>query len=124
MLVRSRAYTTISTSSTTTTTTTITITTTTALITEHEGQEGRQKQAHLDNEAEPQESSIGDSIISTIEHTDFTDIEIGSKICWGLKALSNDPSSSFALFSTWYFFIYKKKKWRTATAPKNLKIFV
>jgi hypothetical protein len=77
MLVQSRSYITTSTSSTTTTTTT----TTTALITEHEGQEGRQEQAHLDNEAESQESSIGDSIISTIEHTDFTDIEIGSKIC-------------------------------------------
>jgi hypothetical protein len=60
----------------------------------------------LDNEAEPQESSIGDSIISTIEHTDFTGIEIGSKLYWILKALSNDPSSSFALFNTWYFFIY------------------
>jgi hypothetical protein len=104
MLVRSRPYTTTSTSFTTTTTTITTTTTTTALITEHERQEGREKQTHLNNEPEPQESSIGDSIINTIEHIDFTDIEIGSKLCWVLKALSNDPNSSFALFSTWYFF--------------------
>jgi hypothetical protein len=104
MIVRSRLYTTTSIFFTTTTTTTTITTTTTALITKHERQKGRQEQAHLDNEAELQESFVGDSIINTIEHTDFTDIEIGSKLYWVLKALSNDPSSSFALFSIWYFF--------------------
>jgi hypothetical protein len=44
---------------------------------------------------------VSDSILSTIMTTDFSEIEIESKIFWIMKTLSAEKDSSFALFSSW-----------------------
>jgi hypothetical protein len=48
-----------------------------------------------------QEAVVGNSILSTIMATDFSEIQIEFKIFWILKTLSAKKDSSFALFSSW-----------------------
>jgi hypothetical protein len=61
----------------------------------------QQQQEEEEELGQDQEAVVSDSILSTIMATDFSQIQIGSKIFWVLKTLSAEKDSSFALFSSW-----------------------
>jgi hypothetical protein len=68
---------------------------------EYTRQQQQQQQEEEEELGQDQEAVIGDSILSIIMATDFSQIEIGSKIFWVIKTLSTEKDSSFALFSSW-----------------------
>jgi hypothetical protein len=87
-------------------------TTHTTTAAEHEQEENQEKEEYARQQQQQQEEEeeelgqdqkavVGDSILSTIMATDFSEIEIGSKIFWVIKTLSTEKDSSFALFNSW-----------------------
>jgi NAD dependent epimerase/dehydratase family enzyme len=61
----------------------------------------QQQQKEEEELGQDQEAVVGDSILFTIMATDFSEIEIESKIFWVIKTLSTEKDSSFTLFNSW-----------------------
>lgn len=48
---------------------------------------------------------VGDNVQDIVTKTNYTDIQISTKIAWLLKMLRKYPDASIIIFSSWYYFI-------------------